>query len=65
MDKNTLNLVWNISLIVTVIASFMLAGTELFDFDLSDTVTRILGVIDLIAIPVLAYTTVKKAKSGE
>ena len=65
MNKETLNLTWIISLVVTAVASFLLAGSELFDFDLSDTLQRIIGVIDLIAIPVLAWTTVKKTRADQ
>ena len=65
MNKEALNLTWIISLVVTAVASFLLAGSELFDFDLSDTLQRIIGVIDLIAIPVLAWTTVKKTRADQ
>ena len=65
MNKEALNLTWIISLVVTAVASFLLAGSELFDLDLSDTLQRIIGVIDLIAIPVLAWTTVKKTRADQ
>ena len=65
MNKETLNLTWIISLVVTAVASFLLAGSELFDFDLSDTLQRIIGVIDLIAIPVLAWATVQKTRADQ
>lgn len=65
MNKETLNLTWIISLVVTAVASFLLAGSELFDLDLSDTLQRIIGVIDLIAIPVLAWATVQKTRADK
>ncbi len=65
MNKEALNLTWIISLVVTAVASFLLAGSELFDFDLSDTLQRIIGVIDLIAIPVLAWATVQKTRTDK
>ena len=65
MNKEALNLTWIISLVVTAVASFLLAGSELFDFDLSDALQRIIGVIDLIAIPVLAWATVQKTRTDK
>ena len=54
---------WAISLLVIGIVTIILAGSGLVGVKLSDTATRILGVIDLIAIPVLAFTTVRRIKS--
>ena len=63
MSKENLHLTWIISLIVTAVATFLLAGSELFEFDLSDTFQRIVGVFDLIAVPVLAWSTVQKTRA--
>ena len=63
MSKENLHLTWIISLIVTAVATFLLAGSELFEFDLSDTFQRIVGVLDLIAVPVLAWSTVQKTRA--
>ena len=63
MSKENLHLTWIISLIVTALATFLLAGSELFEFDLSDTFQRIVGVFDLIAVPVLAWSTVQKTRA--
>ena len=54
---------WAISLLVIGIVTIILAGSGLVGVKLPDTATRILGVIDLIAIPVLAFTTVRRIKS--
>ena len=56
---------WIISLAIVFVTSFLLAGSELFDFDLSDSLMRILGIIDLIALPVMAFATVQKSKTRE
>ena len=65
MSKETTNLVWIISMVVMAVASFLLAGEELFDFDLSDSLKRIIGVIDLIAIPAAVWATVVKARADK
>ena len=44
------------------IATFILAGSNIIGIELPDIVIRIIGTIDLIALPFLAYTTVKKIK---
>lgn len=56
------NSIWAISLLVIGIATIILAGSGLVGAELPDTATRILGVIDLIALPVLAFTTVRRIK---
>ena len=49
---------------VTAIVAALLAGSAFFGFDLPDTLMRIIGGIGLIALPVAALLTVKKAKAG-
>jgi len=44
------------------IAAFILAGANIVGIELPDIAVRILGIVDLISIPVLVYSTVKKAK---
>lgn len=60
--KTKNDLIWGISLIVIGIATLVLAGSNIIGLTLPDAVVRIFGIIDLIALPFLAYTTVKKAK---
>jgi len=60
--KKKINLIWSISLIVIGIATLILVVPKLIGLNLPDIAIRIIGVVDLIAIPVLAYTTVKKVK---
>ena len=55
-------LIWSISLMLIGIATFILAGANVAEIELPDVVVRILGIIDLIALPFLAYSTVKKVK---
>ena len=54
--------IWSISLIVIGIATFILAGSNIIGLELPDVAVRILGILDLIALPFLAYTTIRKIK---
>ena len=60
--KKRNNLLWSISLLIIGIATIILIGLNIIGIDVPDIVVRIIGVIDLLALPVLAYTTVKKFK---
>lgn len=62
--KNKNDLLWSLSLIVIGSATIILSGLKFLEIDLPDMVVRIIGVIELMAIPVLAYTTVKKVKKN-
>ena len=59
------DLLWTISMMVTAIVAILLAGTALFDFNLPDSLMRIIGAIGLIALPFAALFTVKKVKAGK
>ena len=56
------NIAWAASLLAIGITTVLLAGSHLAGFHLSDTATRICGLIDLLALAVLSYSTVKKIK---
>lgn len=58
----TINLLWTFSLGVLGICTIILAGANLLSIGLPDFITRGIGLIDLAALPILAYTTVKKLK---
>ena len=60
--KKRNDLLWSISLLVIGLAAIILTGLNIIGIDVPDIVVRIIGVIDLLALPVLAYTTVKKIK---
>lgn len=60
--KKKNDLIWSISLIVIGIATFIMAGSNVIGFKLPDILVRVLGIVDLIALPFLAYSTVKKVK---
>lgn len=58
------NCLWSFSLISIGICTIILAGANLLAVDLPDFMIRIAGLIELAALPVLGYTTVKKWKEG-
>ena len=60
--KKRNDLLWSISLLIIGLATIILTGLNIIGIDVPDIVVRIIGVIDLLALPVLAYTTVKKFK---
>ncbi len=60
--KKRNNLLWSVSLLVIGLATIILIGLNIIGIDIPDIVVRIIGVIDLLALSVLAYTTVKKFK---
>ncbi|MBQ7809571.1 MAG: hypothetical protein IJ346_01225 [Clostridia bacterium] len=61
MEKKK-NLMWSLSLTTIGITSIILNGSNIFGLELPDLLTRALGIINLIAIPVLIYSTVKRLK---
>ena len=60
--KNKNDLVWIISLMLIGIATFILAGANSVGLELPDVAVRIVGIVDLIALPFLVYSSVKKLK---
>ena len=50
---------WTVSLLVIVCIVIVYAGLRIAKIAIPDTVIRILGILDLIAIVVLVYSTVK------
>lgn len=63
--KKKNDLIWGLSLMIIGIATIILAGSNIIGIELPDIAVRIIGIIDLIALPVLAYTTIKKIKKDQ
>ena len=63
MKSKIINIMWSISLIIIGIATIILAGANIVSIELPDIAVRVLGVIDLVSLPVLFFSTVKKVKS--
>ena len=62
MDPKKLNAMWSKSLMAIGIATFILVGSGIVGIDLPDIIARTLGLIGLIALPFLVFSTVKKLK---
>lgn len=58
--KNKIDLIWVISLIVIGISAILLAVSNIVGLALPDIAIRMIGVLDIIALPVLIVATVKK-----
>lgn len=59
MDKKNTRL-WGLSLIIISVVTIIWAACNMIGIGLPDTVVRIMGVLDICAIPVLVYTSIKK-----
>ncbi|MCD8235630.1 MAG: hypothetical protein LUD00_03015 [Prevotellaceae bacterium] len=59
----TINRIWAISLFVMGISAILLTGIKIIGIEQQDVAVRILGVVDLIALPVFAFATVRRMKS--
>ena len=65
MDSNKVNAMWSVSLLIIGVATFILAGASIIGLTLPDIAVRILGMMDLITLPVLGFSTVKKFKNSK
>ncbi len=59
------DLMWSLSLLIIGIATVILAGSNVIGTELPDVAVRIIGLVDLIALPILAYSTVKRIKKDQ
>lgn len=60
LSKKTVERLWAASLIVIGGIMLILFAASVLGFELPLLMVRILGVIDILAIPVLAWTTCRK-----
>ena len=60
--KKKSDLMWSISLIAIGIATIILAGANIVRIDLPDMLVRLLGIVDLVTLPILVYSTIKKVE---
>ncbi|MDE5859136.1 MAG: hypothetical protein K2H23_01900 [Oscillospiraceae bacterium] len=62
MNNKKINILWGASLIIINVISLTLLVLKFLWIYIPTAVTIILGIVDLIFIALLAYTTVKKFK---
>lgn len=60
MSAKNNNRLWAVSMIAIGVATLLLLGMRLAAGSVPDLALRLLGVIELLALPVLAFTTVRK-----
>ena len=63
MKERNISKVWSLSLLVTGILTIMLGVTGMTDTAARDTLIRVLGTAEILALPVLACTTALKIKN--
>ena len=59
---NKYKLLWNLSLLIIVAVTVVWTVCRINGIGLSDAVVRIMGVLDICAMPVLIYTSIKMRK---
>ena len=62
MKLKLVNLLWGVSLAVIGVGSVLFSVSGIAGFPLPDLLVRILGILNLAALPVLAFSTVKKVQ---
>lgn len=62
METKRNNALWAASLMVIGVATLLLFGFRLAGITLPDPVVRVVGAAELVALPVLAFTTVRKLR---
>lgn len=56
------NLFWGWSLMLIGVCTIIIAGSNIIGIELNDVLKRVLGILDLVCLPVLIFTTIKKTK---
>ena len=54
---------WSVSLLAISIVTLILAFSNIFGIEFPNVLKILLGVIDLVALPILVYTSVKAKKT--
>ena len=61
MEKRV-GILWRVSLLIIACVSLIIAVSNITSLELPDIAKRILGIIDLLSIPVLVYSSIKLRK---
>ncbi len=57
MEAKKITVLRSLSLLILGITTVILLGARFIGIELSDMTIRVLGIVDLITLPVLAFTT--------
>lgn len=63
MKKNTR--LWELSLIIISVVTVIWAVCNMAGIELPDVAVRIMGILNICALPVLAYTSIKHMKQKD
>lgn len=58
----TISILWSISLLSIGIVTLIFAGSNIAGIKLPDICIRIFGIVEVIALPILMYTSIKKCQ---
>lgn len=61
MDKKV-RILWSVSLLIIACVTLIIAVSNMTSLELPDIAVRILGILDLLSIPVLVYSSIKLRK---
>lgn len=61
MEKK-IRILWSVSLLIISCVSLIIAVSNMASLELPDIAKRVLGIIDLLSIPVLVYSSIKLRK---
>ena len=62
MKKNRWTRIWGLSLFVMSVGSICLSVSNLTCFELSDVMIRIVGTIELVALAMFSFATIRKCR---
>lgn len=65
MDNKINKKMWGISLFIIGIATFINAFSSLLGIELPDILVRLMGIITIVALPLLVYSSIKILKNGK
>ncbi len=65
VEMKKIDMMWGISLLVIGVATMILMGARIAGIELPDVVVVMMGILELAALPVLAFSTVKKMANGK
>ena len=62
MNSRKITILWSISLFIISVVTLILSVTSIIGIELPDIATRVVGVLDLIVLPIFVFSTIKKLK---
>ena len=60
MKSNKMTIIWSISLLILFVATLIIVGAKIVGIELPDTMISVLGIAELITLPIFVFASVKK-----